>query len=288
MSPIKIIRSYWSLGLVLLLLSRMAMAMVYAPSLDDAQWTTRISPLECEIAQSVPAFGQGIFSLRAGDPLRFALESLQPLPDIDQVSLAIQAPSWKKPDSQIMLTSAVFDRRQALALEGAEAAKLLESFIYGYEASITTLDEGRERSQVILSPVNFSPAYQQYRECLGQLLPVNFQQIERSAIFFDTNKRGLSEDVEAQLDLIARFVNADSRIVKIYIDGHTDNQGDRQVNVNVSRLRASTVADYLVAKGVPKSLLVTRYHADNYPVMDNATAEGRSRNRRVTVRLERD
>lgn len=285
---IKLFREQWLAGFVLLAFSRLVCAMTFAPSLDDAQWETQTSPLECQLSQSVPAFGVGIFSLQAGDPLRFTLESRQPLPEVQQVQLDTRNPSWKQPYYQTLLTRDVVDNRQPLHLEGEEAGKLLEAFLYGYEASISVIAPGRESSEVVLSPVNFATAYQNYRQCLAQLLPVNFEQIARSAIFFDTNKQGLSEDVEAQLELIANFVLADKRVSKIYIDGHTDNQGDRQVNINLSRLRANEVAGYLTSEGIPAKMLVTRYHADKYPVMDNDTAEGRARNRRVTVRLERE
>ena len=279
----------WSLGAGLCSLAGLASAIVYRPAIDQARWDVDASPLECRLSQSIPAFGQGSFSHRAGQPLLFALTPFQPMYQVASVNVAVQTPPWKPEAGYQLLSQTVTDDRQPLTLEGNYAQMLMEAIGQGYETLFTAMGgEQFGSTEVTLSPVNFLTAYQAYQQCLSQLLPVNFDQIARSAIFFGTNQQGFSDEVEQQLSLIARYVNADDRIGHIYIDGHTDNQGDKNLNVSLSRARAQMVADFLVDHGVTKSLLVTRYHADKYPVMDNETADGRARNRRVTIRLERN
>ena len=52
--------------------------------------------------------------------------------------------------------------------------------------------------------------------------------------------------------------------------------------------RAEKVTAYLLQKGIPPEKIVSRYHGERYPVAaNNRTNDGRERNRRVTIRLER-
>ncbi|MCP5302695.1 MAG: OmpA family protein [Pseudomonadales bacterium] len=93
--------------------------------------------------------------------------------------------------------------------------------------------------------------------------------------------------MQQQLDLIVRYVKADKKIQRIYIDGHTDDVGDKRNNVNLSKVRAAAVENYFKQAGVDNKLMMLRYHGDKYPALKNTSDENRARNRRVTIRLER-
>lgn len=73
---------------------------------------------------------------------------------------------------------------------------------------------------------------------------------------------------------------------KLRIEGHTDNQGDPAANVNLSQKRARAVRDYLIYE---KDIDPTRFqvigYGGNQPIMDNATEEGRAKNRRVELKI---
>ena len=68
------------------------------------------------------------------------------------------------------------------------------------------------------------------------------------------------------------------------IEGHTDSLGTEAYNLELSRRRARTVVDYLTANfGVDPSRLFLEGYGERRPIADNATSEGRQRNRRVQV-----
>ena len=71
----------------------------------------------------------------------------------------------------------------------------------------------------------------------------------------------------------------------VEVAGHTDADGDAESNRGLSERRASTVRDYLINFGVsPASLSATGF-GEELPIADNATAEGKARNRRVELRI---
>jgi outer membrane protein OmpA-like peptidoglycan-associated protein len=65
------------------------------------------------------------------------------------------------------------------------------------------------------------------------------------------------------------------------IGGHTDNVGAEDRNLALSENRAKAVMDYLVSKGVASNRLTFKGYGASRPLADNATADGRSRNRRI-------
>ena len=70
---------------------------------------------------------------------------------------------------------------------------------------------------------------------------------------------------------------------RVRIEGHTDNTGSDAVNLRVSRDRASAVANYLIARGIPADQLIIKGYGSTQPIADNATETGRARNRRIEV-----
>ena len=67
----------------------------------------------------------------------------------------------------------------------------------------------------------------------------------------------------------------------VKIIGHTDSQGDPTRNQPLSLQRADAVKNYLIAKGIAASRLSVEGKGSQVPVADNATPEGRKKNRRI-------
>ena len=70
---------------------------------------------------------------------------------------------------------------------------------------------------------------------------------------------------------------------RVRISGHTDNTGRPQVNLRISRERAQAVANYLISSGVSAAQVTAQGYGASQPIADNATEDGRARNRRVEI-----
>lgn len=88
----------------------------------------------------------------------------------------------------------------------------------------------------------------------------------------------------ASLDELAAVLKKKSTW-KLEISGHTDNAGDDASNMTLSKKRAEAVKAYLVSREIEASRFIVNYFGETKPIADNATAEGRSKNRRVEMKI---
>ena len=101
-------------------------------------------------------------------------------------------------------------------------------------------------------------------------------------VLFATNSAELTAEGRATLDRLVPCWRAG----RFEVEGHTDSSGTEAINQPLSERRARAVLDLLVTRGIEASALTARGYGSSRPVADNATPEGRSRNRRVEFRKE--
>lgn len=105
-------------------------------------------------------------------------------------------------------------------------------------------------------------------------------QIDAAAVVFEPNSTTLSLSSESVLLKVASLLKSTPQS-SLKIAGHTDNSGNAERNLELSRIRANAVADFLVARGVNRQQLVVQGFGQTRPLFDNTTAEGRAKNRRI-------
>ena len=104
-----------------------------------------------------------------------------------------------------------------------------------------------------------------------------------SGLLFATNKSDPNSTAQAELVKFADMLKSDTGL-NIMVQGHTDATGSDAINNPLSVARAESVAKFLNQKGVSaKQIQSVEGYGSTKPVADNATAEGRSKNRRVEV-----
>lgn len=84
------------------------------------------------------------------------------------------------------------------------------------------------------------------------------------------------------LDEVAKAMTDNAHVLKVEIGGHASTEGDDNLNLTLSTLRAQAVRAYLVAKGVEADRMVAKGYGETQPlVTPDETEEQRERNRRV-------
>ena len=128
---------------------------------------------------------------------------------------------------------------------------------------------------------------QKYSEVTQDLYLVPFavgQTIKLNNIFFAQSKYYLRENSYPELLRLVKILK-DYPQVEIKLEGHTDNQGDPQLNVKLSLDRVNEVKKYLVQKGIGSSRITTEGFGGSKPVASNDQEETRKLNRRVEFRI---
>ena len=98
-----------------------------------------------------------------------------------------------------------------------------------------------------------------------------------ATINFASDSAAIDEGDKQLLDAIAKCLNDG----QYEIGGHTDSSGNDEINLPLSQQRADSVRTYLIGKGVAAANLSAVGYGSERPIADNATEEGKARNRRI-------
>ena len=110
------------------------------------------------------------------------------------------------------------------------------------------------------------------------------RQLALNALYlFNTNESKIKPEAKKDLDKIVEELR-ENPFFKLVINGHTDSTGNKKLNQKLSLDRAKAIQDYFVSK-LPelKNTSTSNGYADEFPVANNLTSEGREKNRRVEV-----
>lgn len=103
-------------------------------------------------------------------------------------------------------------------------------------------------------------------------------------IEFDRGKETIRPVSTPTLDAAAKVLT-DYPTLRVSISGHTDTDGGREANLDLSKRRAESVKAYFVGKGLDASRIETRGAGPDEPIADNKTAAGKQKNRRIEFKL---
>jgi len=104
-------------------------------------------------------------------------------------------------------------------------------------------------------------------------------------VTFDVNQAAVQSSFYPVLNSVGLVLDEYDKTL-IDINGHTDSTGAVQYNMDLSRRRAGSVADYLAGRGIDRNRVFTQGFGPHYPVAENSTADGRRTNRRVELVLK--
>jgi len=103
-------------------------------------------------------------------------------------------------------------------------------------------------------------------------------------VYFETGKSILKSDSYQELDELQEYLSIKENTV-IEIGGHTDNVGETDANLKLSKNRAASVKSYLIKKGIKADRVLAKGYGESDPIADNNTENGRKLNRRTEVRI---
>ena len=105
-------------------------------------------------------------------------------------------------------------------------------------------------------------------------------------IEFDIDRSEIQPKYDLDIAKVADFLREHPASTAV-IEGHSDNVGSEQHNLDLSQQRAESVVNYLVDKfGIERSRLSAKGYGMTQPIADNATEEGKQKNRRIEAVID--
>ena len=163
-----------------------------------------------------------------------------------------------------------------LAREEAEAARRLAD-ARGREASLARQEAELASAQ--------AQSLQQQMAALRPVASARGQVLTLGDVFFSSGQSDLKSEARGNLKPVLDFINRYPG-KPVTTEGHTDDRGADDANRALSERRAASVRDALVALGADASRFKVAGLGETQPLADNASTEGRARNRRVEVIVE--
>lgn len=108
--------------------------------------------------------------------------------------------------------------------------------------------------------------------------------LEIDGLNFETGSAVVTNESRVILERLAQIMRAYPS-VRVKIGGYTDNQGDPEANRRLSEQRALAVMGLLRDEGIAADRLEAEGYGESSPIADNATPEGRARNRRIALQI---
>lgn len=122
--------------------------------------------------------------------------------------------------------------------------------------------------------------------------PIDYAQLKQEInenpinLYFDVGESviNISDSDREKMSKIIDYLDRVSD-AELIVTGHTDSTGNREENIALGADRAEFLKGYLIRNGVEEGQITTSSKGPDEPIADNSTEEGRSLNRRVTIKL---
>ena len=113
------------------------------------------------------------------------------------------------------------------------------------------------------------------------LVPIEIGAVVRlNNVYFDFDKWNLRPESFVELDRVVKML-ADNPAIEIEMSAHTDSRGSDDYNFKLSDIRARSVMEYILSKGIATSRIRSQGYGETKPVVPNDSDENRQLNRRV-------
>ncbi len=283
-----------TLCLVLMLFSSASMASMrqYSASVETSNWM--IEPpnrLQCVLMHDLPGYGTAMFTSEASKTLNmeFELDMLRLPKTYGVASVYSVPPKWMPGEMHRNIADMQLRKQFNGDLPERAAWTMLSELEKGYWPTVYYQDwyNRHDMVAVALNSANFARPYQEFVECVSNLLPFSFDDIAYTVLSYKKNSVELTKGAKKKLDMIGDYLREDSDLELVLLDGYSDSHGGRWKNQELSIQRAEEVRDYFAQLGVDPGRIEITGHGERRHAAPNTNADLRAKNRRVVIRMQR-
>lgn len=267
------------------------LAVAQYPGLTGTSWVNDSEPQLCTISQQLDhSAGLAKFQQRAGQRLQFFIEN-HPLVTIDGEAKIYSAPALWRHDQPLSPLGTTPRRRgnRPFHIAPDTAEKMLHGLSQGEAAVLSYIDAGLSNEEQILTlaPAFLYPALKNFRSCVRNLTAFDPGKLDLVEIRFGYGQAKLGRQAQLRLSGLVDRIVKEPDVTRLKITGFTDSSGHAHQNLEMARMRALSVENYLLTAGISPDLLKRDQLGPAKPRYSNQTAAGRAGNRRVEIAILR-
>jgi outer membrane protein OmpA-like peptidoglycan-associated protein len=263
----------------------------YRADILNSSWQlTDNSRLQCTLSHQIPRYGKAKFYSSANRKMNmeFELEMMR-LPDSYSLAkVRSEAPNWRPGIAGRTLANMTLHKQFSPGLPKKIAWNMLNELEQGMSPTFYYNDwySDNDKITVGLSTARFQQAYQAFVSCVSNLLDFNFDDISYTVLNYQFGSDKLTKASQKRMNMIVEYLALDSKLDLVLIDGYSDSYGGRNTNLKMSQRRANKVRELIVSSGIDASRIEANGYGEKRHVASNETIIGRSKNRRVVIRME--
>jgi len=265
--------------------------------LDDT-WLKWSEPENLGSAINTPEW-DGYFTISGVSDFAYFSSQENSLGDEDIFKLSI--PESIKPNAVVQLTGGVYNKADNKPIsarinvqsmtDGDTVCVSYDPLTGDYKMMLPTkqsytISASKKGFMALSEPLDFTKD-NNFKELKKNiyLFPIEAgQKMTLNSVFFEQSKSVILDNSFPELDRIVKAMK-ENPTMEIMLEGHTDNQGDWNANLILSKERVEEVKKYLAAKGINMKRIQVQGYGSTRPVASNSSEEKRRLNRRVEVTI---
>jgi len=150
-----------------------------------------------------------------------------------------------------------------------------------YIIKIKSIGEAEDYNKLSIPTLNEGETFTPSQLTIKFELPIFFT---LDNVHFDFGKATLTKSSYTELKELLEFMKLKEDIT-VEIAGHTDNIGNKEDNLKLSKARADAVRNFLISNKIDSNRIIAKGYGEDRPIDTNSTPEGRQNNRRTVVRI---
>jgi outer membrane protein OmpA-like peptidoglycan-associated protein len=264
----------------------------YAAKVENSDWQLKEqNRLNCTLSHQLPGYGEATFSSFAAKQLNmeFELDMLRLPKSYGVAAVYSVPPKWMPGQVQRTIADMTIRKQYNGDLPEKAAWTMLSELEKGYWPTIYYQDwyNDYDRVAVGLNASNFAMPYEQFAQCVANLLPYSFQDIAYTVLTYQFNNTKLTKYSQKRLAMIGEYLKEDTDLELVLLDGYTDSFGGRAINKQVSVRRAVEIKEFFRSMGVAPERIDITGHGERRHVSPNTNETTRAKNRRVVIRMSK-
>ncbi len=262
----------------------------YAASVENSDWeVSNNNRLECMLSHNIPGYGEANFTSFASKQLNmeFELDMLRLPKNYGVAAVYAVPPNWMPGQMQRLISDMTIRKQYNGDLPEKAAWTMLSELEKGYWPTLYYQDwyNDYDKVSVGLNASNFAQPYQEFAECVANLLPFSFDDISYTVLSYKKNSVDLNKYSQKRLAMIGDYLKEDTDIELVLLDGYSDSYGGRWTNKQLSIRRAVEIKSFFREMGVDPTRVQVIGHGERRHVAPNTTEMSRAKNRRVVIRM---